>query len=547
MSGIYLILLFLQSRGASASLSHFFYRDFSENVVNYISDFAYANLFLSNFLVYQGKKDYFLDRKIEKIEGEISIGKNIKRDTFLISLYGYKRDEKREKVVSSHNSVDLKWRFIFHISPSIFWKEEGKLVSTNYSWAYGKESNPGIISTHYFQIQKGWWNFSFDIKGDKRVLTWEKRCGGKFSLLTEKFRIETEGRYRDYSYPLPPARERKREKWGRFFIKSNLYRGIPFNFSGEIEVRRLGFLTDFLRNRDVWEGRFGIRTEREYRNLKVLFNWESKYGMDDFERYLGDEEREGHRYSLTLTYYFQKFYTLNLGYEEGIKRYTYPEEILVEDRDERTRRVYLETNYNISSFTDASIRLDAERIDLAYLKSLRSFSTRKTERYRLVGSVHYRGSIKMMQNMEIAALYSIYKFDPMNNILLRYLEEKLNIIAPGDSTFLLLNFRLRCQDQGAFRETIERKWVYFKNIEYLELWLSPSFRLLKILGGDIYISGGSYSRFEKIRGEERRISMWENNIGVKFKSSSLILNISRYARRGEPPFPLIEIVWTTSF
>jgi hypothetical protein len=543
-----IILIFtvvVESQGMNTTLSHFFFRDFSENIVNYLWNYGYNNIILSHYLVYQGKRDFFLDRKVDRVEGEFSIGKRIGRDTLTFSFHGYRKEERRSDIVSGHNSLDFKWKFLFHISPSIVWEEVGKLVSTDYTWAYGRESNPGIVSSHYLHMDLGRWKLNFDITGDKRSITSAKGGGVNLLFLSEKFHFETEGRYSDNSYPLPSGRERKREKRGRFLIGGEM-EVIPLHLTGRFEVGNHEFLTDFLRNRNVFEGSLELQSERKFGDFEVHLGWESGYGRDDYERYLGDEERERHRFSLSFKYTFKGFYTLTLGYGEEIKRYTYPQRILVEDRDERNRRVYLENNYILSPATNVFIRLNIERIDLAYLNSLRSFSTRKTERYHLLGQVKYRGIFEMNQSMEIAALYSIYKFDPLNNILLRYMEERLSFVIPVDTSLLLTNFRFRWQDQGAYRETIEREWVYYKSVDYMELWLSFSLHLLNILGASLNTVGETYTRYEKLWGLKRKIAMWENSIGIELVSNSLIFNISKRRRSGERPFTSIKIVWNTS-
>lgn len=204
-------------------------------------------------------------------------------------------------------------------------------------------------------------------------------------------------------------------------------------------------------------------------------------------------------------------------------------------RDRRVLRA--ETRWSAAPLPSLHLALHfvGKITDEVLLHPTRSAYTRQDQTYRFTGSIataHWRSQT------EIAALYSLYRFAPSRNLLIRYLEHRLELPqAPWQGTF-----RLRWQQNGTYLQDPEAsRWFFLVHREMVEGHLKVRIPTGRFRGVRVGIVAEDLERQERSPGERFRRTLRELAAGFLVTGRSLSLEIQRVRRNRKPAFWAVNL------
>lgn len=535
------VFILISGGALNWGFSHFFYRNYARNDVSLsyrelqgIKSFSYGFFYL-------GKEDFFIKRKVDELGFQAAGSIEKKLDTLAIFTVANLRREVRNIPLWREQSLSLKLSKRGKYCSFFKVISEFELIGKKYVWGGERKDNSGAKALLLLHFPPSAQKVGFKIEGEERRLS---RYGG---VSTEFF-----GGWRNLQYtlnfslkenrfPHPVLMEKQNELEGGGSILLNFNElGVEGNTNFSFNMRDIRLMRDFLHSRKLGDIKFESALETRRGRTKFKAEYALSLNIKDFKGVRGDEDHFFNSLKLFLETN-GRLGLFRLSYGIALSRFIYPEKIILDDRDERRERVLFHYEKRFREHPVLKLELLVDRRNLVYIKSIRSASTRKVERYILKGSVEERGALFFLNRAEIAAFYTKYHFTPENNVLLRYLLESVNIAYPADSSFLLLNFKYRTQDQGSYIETVEKGWVYMRNLINDEIEISPSIRFFEVGKIRGFLNYRAYRRYRKFIGYKRELVVGESGVGIKIYGRGLRAEMNKIWRRGIGSFYLVNL------
>lgn len=180
--------------------------------------------------------------------------------------------------------------------------------------------------------------------------------------------------------------------------------------------------------------------------------------------------------------------------------------------DRRTLRLELKNQRVLWGSLQLQLQGRARFIDEVFLHPMRSAYTRRDEEYRLTGQVTGRF---WAHETTIAAWYSLFRFQPAQNLLIRYLEDQWTVFRKHWS----INARVRLQENGQYAPSLEGPYVFYVQRKIseiqgqveIDLWANGESKVLVILG--------RYDRWERRPGSHARTAQSETTLGIRYAGS----------------------------
>ncbi len=175
--------------------------------------------------------------------------------------------------------------------------------------------------------------------------------------------------------------------------------------------------------------------------------------------------------------------------------------------------------------------------DEVYLHPTRSAYSRQDQTYRLRATT---ATLRWIHHTEIAALYSLYRFAPARNLLVRYLQSELEF--PG--TWFRAALRFRWQQNGTYLEEPQRgRWVFVVRRETAEGRAALRLRTVRVASGAGWLLWELLDRQERTPGDRFRRQQREWAAGAMVEAASLRGEVKRIRRNQAPPFWAVSLSW----
>ena len=250
-------------------------------------------------------------------------------------------------------------------------------------------------------------------------------------------------------------------------------------------------------------------------------------GTRDFYEYQGDEQEAWARADFSARREFPGGHRVYLRSWIARTGYDYPQGFLPNDRDDRTLSAIMGVRTMISPGLVTEVGFLARNQDLVFLMSERSHETRHQDRYALFGKCAWAGPLALEFRCEISAVYNTYRFNPQDNLLIRFYENALLLKSQRIQSIA----RFRLQDHGGYAGGI-----YYPAIFSREFWFQPSFRVFSVGGTGIFLMGRYYLRDERERGEWTR-ALEEEGIGLGTRKGGILeARVLLVKRTDDDPF-----------
>ncbi len=351
--------------------------------------------------------------------------------------------------------------------------------------------------------------------------------------------LEVEVNYEDEEFALGESADRKRKATGDLKLTQS-FKLSPFT----LELRVLSSLLFYDRKREYlsnrWErmGSLGFALKGTMDKFNLLFDFENGMGFNDYRNFEGDEGVLRRNAKVEISFPFLGL-TIESGGDVSLMRYTYPQGLRLDDRDLRSIKGFLKATKVLSRAFVISGAYSYSRKDMVYVKSARSYNSRKNEEYRLGFDIEGRKPLWIRANWGIVALYSVYRFESSKNLLVRYLDADLKAGYPDSSGVLVIDVRSRLQDQGGYRE-VDGTWYFIRRQKSRELWMYPSLRLVELSDWSFYFDGGFYERLSGPVNVPLSLSASEKWLGFRVEGRGLQAYYRRH-RRGDEVFSSFSI------
>ncbi len=336
----------------------------------------------------------------------------------------------------------------------------------------------------------------------------------------------------DFRYPL--SREREHQREARMEMNGHLGgpAGLAEAWAGVTgEYRR--FRWDQVRSGNLLQGFLRLEIHRGGRRAGV----EVRRQVFQFERF------EGLSLSREHTLYAETHEATHLGEVEATLRLSLqrrdPPGVFAFNRRDR-RMLRAETRWILPPWGTLRWNLHflGKLADEVFLHPTRSVYTRQDQTYRLTAAVE---APRWRYTTEIAALYSLYRFAPDRNLLLRYLLSRLEVPA----VWWNLRLQIRWQQHGTYQEVPDDgQWYFFLRQETLEGRARMRVHTLTALGHRLWILGELLDRHERAAGGDFRRRQQERAAGVQIEGNRFSLELKRVQRNRETPFWAANLTWS---
>ncbi len=209
-------------------------------------------------------------------------------------------------------------------------------------------------------------------------------------------------------------------------------------------------------------------------------------------------------------------------------------------RDRRILRTEIRWQPSLDPLPRVDLHFLGKITDEVYLHPTRSAYTRQDQTYRLTATTL---SSFWTHRTEIAALYSLYRFAPARNLLIRYLQTSLE--HSGERLRLL--FRFRWQQNGTYHQEVEtRQWVFVLRREIVEGRFALGIQTLRWGSLRGWILGELLDRQDRTPGERFQRQQWERAMGVRVDAPGFHLELKRIRRNRERAFWAASLSWQVS-
>lgn len=261
----------------------------------------------------------------------------------------------------------------------------------------------------------------------------------------------------------------------------------------------------------------------------TLWEWGLTKGLGtrDFYEYQGDEQEAWAKADFSARREFHGGHRIYLKSWIARTGYDYPQGFLPNNRDDRTMSAIMGVRTTISHGLVTEIGFLARNQDLVFLQNERSHETRHQDRYTLFGKCAWSGPLVVEFRCEISAVYNTYRFNPQDNLLIKFYENILFLKSQRVQSIV----RFRLQDHGGYAGGI-----YYPSTFSRELWFQPSFRVFSVGATGIFLMSRYYMRDEREWGEWTR-TLQEEGIGLGTRKGGILEGrVLLVKRTDEAPF-----------
>jgi hypothetical protein len=406
--------------------------------------------------------------------------------------------------------------------------------------------NSGVSLNARYAREFGLWSVETGLRAGRFRLTEETEGRAELRLNRDRSTLDLRLEADDRGYPVPAGRETRRNRYARLRGETTIPLGMM-----ELEMSASAFRTDraYAQNRLKDEIRDGGTVRGLMRGSLGRFRYSGglSLGLEkgDFSTYAGDEDREASRATLGGRYDFAQGHHLAVEGTAEMKRFTYPEGVRRDDRDERDMKVILSSGIVLGAETSLYMALQVARRDVVYLEAERSINTLKNEHYNLEAEVSHVSALVFTQRMEINALYSIFNYERDRNQLIRYLESRTSIQYPPWEPVLDVTYLYRTQDRGSYVED-QSDWVYLRAVITYENTLTGSALFLRPFGVALRAEGSWYSRHQRSQGEVDLVAS-ERIAGLSARRGSFHFAYRVHFRENEDSFHSVDLALNARF
>ena len=189
-----------------------------------------------------------------------------------------------------------------------------------------------------------------------------------------------------------------------------------------------------------------------------------------------------------------------------------PQALAFNTHDRRVIRLELLTQKSLTEVLQLHLEGSARFVDDVFLHPMRSAYTRRDEEYRIEAQV--KGPFWTHEAI-ISAWYSLFRFQPAQNLLIRYLENRWTIARD----MWKLTGRVRLQENGRYTPTSGGPYLFYIQRKITEFQAQGDLTLLSFQNTSLSAVAGIYNRWERYPGADTKTTQSEITTGVRYTSS----------------------------
>ncbi len=524
----------------TVSIGHYLFQDTRDIEFSLKANPEEGDLFVFNINT-STKEDRFLDQSTKYLEGSLITGVPLSFGLVSFTLGGFGNKQRRKDFRTEEREgrvgVGINSKFLSH------WEIECKTERVISSFIKSKTftNNNGFYFTGRLGRSSGSFKTFLRLNYDLRKITQQRYIFLEGTLSTGRLKLSLSSQGLKDVYPLSKKTEVKsRRGLGTAVNIITPLHGVTLLLSGRING--LSYQRESSKSNITTEA-FGI-----FNISRKVFNWDASLAyyhgqkLVDYRKSPFDESIEERDLTFTLIGLIRNISSTTIKGNFNLKRTNYPQGERPDDRDERLMETSVESHIRFHGLILIS-KLIARRQDLLFLRGLRSASSRTTDHYKISSTVVPGLPYNLTFRWEISALYSIFRFKPENNILLRYLEFETK----GGDSLLGISFKIRWQDQGRYQKELNRGWSYLRTRISRELWSNLSLLIFHMGNVKLYIKEQVYFRKQRSPDGGSIYMMHEYRHLAYIQGNGLTANFGVVKRRGEKSFPEVDIGWKKSF
>lgn len=542
LSPLFFLLFFVafeQPTFSTLSMRHLLYRDTRETGIE-INTSPYLTHLLNFALSTDKREDKFLNQQVNSLNGALDVQIKGSFSDISAKIEGTGLRQERDLFKTEERGGKITLGLLKRFSQGFGVEQK---IGGSYSSFHKPSmilSNPGFLSiTH---LRNRWRNLRTDteLNLDLRRLTKEKRAFLQGTLSTKPLVLSFGSNLGEDVYPLPTEQEIKKKADLHLSLDGHMFkRWVAFSLKGE--GKNLSFNKEKVKSTQskIFTGIIGITKNLGVADLTISSFL--KNGLTDYRWSPFDEKLQERDIFISLDNIIYGVGSFDLHGHLNIKRFDYPQGERPDDRDERIMESLFESKIDLEK-VKVNTSLSARRQDLVFLKGLRSASTRTTDHFKITSYI-IPETMEMTFRWEISAFYSIFRFKPENNILLRYLELESKL---GKGP-VKIDLRSKWQDQGRYVKDLKGKWSYARVKKSAEMWGTLSVLILRFLGISFHLDEGLYWRRQGQPGSNVVYTMSEYNHAIDLRGKNFDALLGEVQRKDEKTFFKVDISWKASF
>ncbi len=470
----------------SLNLDHIFYENFGQTqlVADFIRPTGSGKLYGLASASYQ--QDVLINRNSQFYQGLIRRSFRFLGDTASIGFYALEKTQSGTDYSSSERGAGLLLFTGFKATRDTRFTSLSDLVYRTYSSGDSTRGNSGIRQDLGFDLVKSSGSLEARIIAESKQMQSEQTLKlhpkGHARSLDVEFELET-GRK---SYITVAGNENKAFTEGSAEISLINTRILT--------LKPTGFYTQNFYSVNSLNSNIssGLNLEARSRFSFAETDWDMSLsrGLNsrNFINYQGDEMGQSAAFKMVGSRTFSQDHRVELVTRVEKEWYDYPQGLVPDDRDDRV--IFTLGRVIVKPWANSSLEMGLlnRTQDLVFIKTTRSGETRRQAKYSCYGKLTYSGPVSLDFRNEISAIYTTYRFNPLNNLLVRYWENALFLKGPR----FYSAFRFRLGDNGNYMAGI-----YYPGIFYREIWFQPSVAVIHSSDASLFLAASQYTRFQK--------------------------------------------------
>ncbi len=474
MNGLLLLIIL---SGGRFFTSFDIFENLSTASFMYQQDTSNLSFNISSF----SKNDELIGRRIRQMSFFLSTVHNLRSSVLKFYLNGSDRKENRSTAQELQFSVSSSTPILKNLNLA----NDVTFDVQQLGGAVYTADNSGVSINTDIDWQTDGGSAELYLRMDNRKLIQRRLHGLKFSArFARTIHLDGRAEYDINSYELAGTRDTEFRKGGEFTSKFN--RGLT-TISINANAWKYHYLKTSTRNRMETSIDFSLNSQLNLGESRANIELSNSISRNDLPS-ISLWERELDRH-ISVKYFYQHF---EGKFRVSLKRYYYPP-MKPDDRDERL----IESSVSLNNYSMMSGLLDIElgvrQNDFLFVRSERSANTRKRRIFFVRTGYQYDGVLHVDASNELAAFYTLYRFDAANDMLLRYIDLNVDISKKFSITELNLSLRHKLSDYGRFFEN-----VYYRRAISREYWMKGRILIGKLDGFNLNLHMENYIRSERV-------------------------------------------------
>ena len=517
------------------SFNHFFYRNFYR--LDTDIKWEGSGYFNPSFsLTLSTKSDRILSRGSRKLGMFVTLARGLGDDTLYLDLSGEHDRETRGSSTSS-SAGGRAGLSLLSVLQMFSMRLGAAYERASYSGSSGELDNSGLILN--FSLQGGPIS-ELKVRMEKRRVNSVAVGAVRAALPVASGSAALTASYEKEDYSLEGTSDtRNRGKADLRFVRD--IQVFPFSLHFYVDSRAGLFRRkrEFVSDRTEIGGSAGGTLNAKLGKVFLRFEFENGIGLSDFINFDGDERLSRRRACFEARFPFFRFRVQTKG-EVSLSRFSYPQGVRTDDRDLRNSEGTVKLLFPTERWGRFSASFGYSGKDLLYVKSERSYNTRRNEEYRLGFTYDKEPPLELRAGVDIVALYSLYRFDQNRNLLIRYAQAEFALFYPDSGGVLSVVLRGRLQDQGGYVEE-GGMWYFLRKSRARESWVYPSVRILRVKGFRLFGDIGFYERLSAPVERTLLLTASEKFFGLRLEGPGLEAYYRRH-RRGDDSFSSFSLL-----